>query len=140
MSVALVELSVAEPAKAWAAPLARVTLPEGVVIEAVTVFGGVTVPFQLLTRALTSGVPRPETSSQPVAAVKPVRPGTLLLPDLMSWKTAGPPLAYWALPRLYNFVLALPCRPYFWTTRAITPAKEGDAADVPPVVAMAPWE
>lgn len=46
---------------------------------------------QLVTRRLASTDPRPEAWSYPVPALNPVRPGTLLLPEVMSWNTAAPP-------------------------------------------------
>src|ERR1035441_7004478 len=49
----------------------------------------------------------------------------------MSWKTAGPPPDCW-LARIYSEGLTFPHgAPAFWSTRAITLARDGAEADVP---------
>jgi hypothetical protein len=77
------------------------------------------------------------TEPRPVArlycaplAVNPVWPGTLLLPEGVTWN--GLLLAF---DSAYSEGFALPCPipPLAWTTKAITPAKDGEAAEVPEI-------
>ena len=77
------------------------------------------------------------TDPKPVArlygaplAVKPVWPGTLLLPEGVAWN--GLLLAFDSAYRV-GFALPCPTPPLAWTTKAITPANDGDAAEVPAI-------
>src|SRR5258706_3443992 len=76
-----------------AVPCTRVTE----VGDAAIVKFGVGAPAKLLTKAVASTVPTPVTASYPVPQLKPVTPGTLLLPLVTSWNITVPPLAYCAL-------------------------------------------
>jgi hypothetical protein len=81
--------------------------------------------------------PAPSTEPKPVArlygalaATKPDTPGTLLLPDGVAWNGFLLALSAWYSP---GFALPCPLPPLLWTSSAITPAKEGEAADVPAI-------
>lgn len=86
-------------------------------------------PPQALASAAASTEPKPVARlyCAPLA-VNPVWPGTLLLPEGVAWN--GLLLAF---DSAYREGLALPCpRPLLvWTSKAITPAKDGEAAEVP---------